>query len=80
MTEHNPHFVDSTSDQRTVNNVMRHEYKVLNDIEKAQMKAVKDLGASFHQYLITLGDSRELTIAKERLEEVVMWAVKSLTK
>ncbi len=36
--------VDSTSDQRTVNNVMRHQYRVLTDTEKAQMQAIKDSG------------------------------------
>ncbi|KQY20241.1 hypothetical protein [Rhizobium sp. Root483D2] len=39
--------VDSTSDQRTVNNTMRHTYRVLSDPEKAQMQAVKDKGAEF---------------------------------
>lgn len=39
--------VDSTSDQRTVNNTMRHTYRVLSDAEKAQMQAVKDKGAEF---------------------------------
>lgn len=29
--------VDSTSDARTINNVMRHAYRVLSDDEKAQM-------------------------------------------
>lgn len=39
--------VDSNSDQRTVNNTMRHTYRVLSDAEKAQMQAVKDKGAEF---------------------------------
>lgn len=37
--------VDSTSDQRTVNNTMRHAYRVLSDKEKAAMQAIKDKGA-----------------------------------
>jgi hypothetical protein len=41
----NEQTVDSTSDARTGNNVMRHEYRVLNDDEKALMKAIKDKGA-----------------------------------
>lgn len=39
--------VNSTSDQRTVNNTMRHKYRVLSDDEKAQMQAVKDKGQEF---------------------------------
>ncbi len=30
--------VDSTSDERTVNNVMRHQYRVLTDDEKGKCR------------------------------------------
>lgn len=73
-------MVDSTSDARTVNNVMRHEYKILSDYRKEQMKKVKDLGLEFHEYLTAIGDDREIWNAKEKIEEAVMWAVKSITK
>jgi hypothetical protein len=72
--------MDSTSDQRTVNNVMRHEYRTLSDIEKAQMAAVKDIGLEFHTILTDIGSSREISLAKTKLEEVVMWACKAITK
>jgi molecular chaperone GrpE (heat shock protein) len=39
--------VDSTSDGRTVNNTLRHKYRVLSDAEKAQMQAIKDKGQEF---------------------------------
>lgn len=39
--------VDSTSDARTVNNTLRHQYRVLSDAEKANMQAVKDKGQEF---------------------------------
>jgi hypothetical protein len=71
--------MDSTSDDRTVNNVMRHEYKVLNDAEKVQMSHVKDVGLEFHNYIEALGQSRELSLAKTKIEEAVMWAVKHIT-
>lgn len=72
--------VQSTSDERTVNNVMRHAYRVLTDAEKAQMQAIKDEGLKFHEMVDGLGQSRELSIAKTKIEEAVMWAVKHLTK
>ena len=72
--------VDSTSDARTINNVMRHEYRVLTDEEKHQMKSIKDHGLLFHQYIDSMGQSRELSLAKTKVEEAVMWAVKHLTK
>ena len=73
-------MVDSTSDQRTVNNVMRHEYPTLSDEEKSRMKQVKDLGLQFHNLLTDIGSSREISLAKTKLEEVVMWSVKHLTR
>lgn len=72
--------MDSTSNERVVNNVMRHEYKVLSDEEKAQMKTVKDLGLAFLEYCDSVGTSRELSLAKTKIEEAVMWAVKHVTK
>jgi hypothetical protein len=86
--------VDSASDARTANNAVRHQYRVLSDAEKAQMVAIKDKGAEFLALLdelqpapVPFGDQgmamgvccRELTIARERVEEAVMWAVKAVT-
>lgn len=72
--------VDSTSDQRTVNNVMRHQYRVLTDDDKAQMQAIKDKGLELHDLIEGIGASRELSLAKTKTEEAVMWAVKHLTR
>jgi len=71
--------VDNTSDARTVNNTMRHAYRVLSDAEKAQMARIKDDGLAFHQFIDSLGSSRELSIAKTKIEEAVMWAGKHIT-
>jgi len=76
MTDH----VDATSDDRVVNNVMRHAYRVLSDDEKAQMQAVKDVGLTFHALLDSIGSSREMSLAKTKIEEAVMWAVKHVTR
>lgn len=73
-------MVDSASDERTINNVMRHEYRVLSDEEKLSMRDIKDLGFHFWSVLDALGTSRELAIAKTKIEESVMWAVKHITK
>ena len=72
--------MDSTSDERTTNNVMRHEYRVLSDEEKALMKDIKNKGLDFVKLCEVLGSSRELSLAKTRIEEAVMWAVKHLTR
>lgn len=71
--------VNSPSNEHTANNTMRHQYRPLDWQEKANMQTVKDKGLEFHAFLSTLGESRELSIAKTKIEEAVMWAVKHIT-
>jgi hypothetical protein len=71
--------VDSKSDDRTVNNTMRHQYRVLSDAEKANMQTIKDMGLAFHEFIAGIGQSREISLAKTKIEEAVMWAVKHIT-
>lgn len=73
-------MVDSTSDDRTVNNTMRQQYRILTDQEKADMDDIKGLGLSFINKIDFLGQGREYSLAKTKIEEAVMWAVKGLTK
>lgn len=72
-------YVQSTSDERTVNNTVRHAYRVLNDDEKAAMQNIKDLGEEFVTAIQNLGQGREYSIARTKVEEAVMWAVKGIT-
>ena len=71
--------VDSTSEDRTINNTMRHAYRVLSEEEKAAMSEIKDMGLAFHDRIGALGSSREVSLAKTKVEEAVMWAVKQIT-
>lgn len=92
MSTNKEEVVDSTSDDRTMNNLMRHGYRVLSEDEKQQMQHVKDLGLEFVRLLHHIGGtsdvisgkpagqaSRELSIAQTKTEEAVMWAVKHVT-
>lgn len=81
--------IDSGSDRRVENNVMRHEYRLLSDAEKQQMRIVKDLGLAFVGLLHEIGGtdpagdrlgSRELSLSSTKIEEAVMWAVKHVTR
>lgn len=74
-----PKTVPSEGDDRTANNAVRHKYRVLTDDEKAQMVALKDLGAAFIAKCDEIGGSRELSLAKTNAEQAVMWAVKHVT-
>ena len=71
--------IDSASDARTVNNVMRHQYRVLSDDQKEAMVDIKDKALELHDLIESLGSSRELSISKTKIEEATMWAVKHLT-
>lgn len=44
------------------------------------MVAVKGLGENFLDLIGSLGQSRELSIARTKIEEAVMWAVKHVTR
>ena len=72
-------YLKSDSPERVQNNTVRHQYKVLNDVEKAQMLAVNDKGLEFLEILNAYQPSREMSLAKTKIEEAVMWAVKGIT-
>lgn len=74
-----PEMVNSTSDDRVVNNTMRHEYRVLTDLEKRCVKDFKDKGLAFIEACDALGNSRELSLAKTHMEDAVMRAVRHIT-
>ncbi len=76
----NDEAFDDTSDARVKNNVMRHEYRTLTDAEKANMKTIKDIGLEFIKLCDDISSSRELSLAKTKMEEAVFWAVKHITK
>lgn len=69
---------------------MRPEYRQLSDLEKSNVKALKDIGATFVEMLDalkkpeTLGlnaytGAREFALVKTKIEEAVMWATKGVT-
>lgn len=75
-----PEHIDSTSDTRTANNTVRHQYRVLTEKEKAQVLKIKDLGEAFIDACREVGTSRELSLAITRAEEATFWAVKHVTR
>ena len=71
---------DSTDDKRVDNSPLRHQYRALTEQEKADITMMKDAGLVFYKALEHLEDSRERSIARTKIEEAVMWAVKGITK
>jgi hypothetical protein len=72
--------VASESDDRTVNNTMRHQYRVLSEGEKLSMVHIKDMGLGLIRAIEAgVPTGREANIAKTHIETAVMWAIKGLT-
>jgi len=69
----------STFDERTANNTVRHQYRTLTDREKEHVALVKMRGEELLALFKSLGTSRELSLARTKTEEAVMWAVKHIT-
>jgi len=61
-------------------NEMRSAYKELSEEEKQQIARMKETGQVFWDLCDGFAPSRELSLAKTKIEEAVMWAVKHVTK
>ena len=73
-------FVSSESDARTVNNAVRHQYRVLTDGEKLSMTHIKDMGLGMIRAIdASVPEGRERDLAVINVEQAVMWAIKGLT-
>lgn len=59
---------------------LRPEYKELDEQRKGNIGQIKTLAIELYAIFADSEPSREMSLAKTKLEEAVMWAVKSLTK
>lgn len=60
--------------------VMRVQYRPLDEHEKARMLRIKTAGQEMLNILDAFGNSAELTIARTKVVEAVMWAIHGLAK
>ena len=58
--------------------VFRTEYKKLDGATQTEIKNMKNIAATLHG-MIESRPCRESSIAKTKLEECIMWAVKGIT-
>lgn len=73
--------VDSASDERTANNAVRHQYRVLSEGEKLSMTHIKDMGLGLIRAIEAgVPAGRERSIAITNIEQGVMWAIRGLTQ
>ncbi len=68
-----------TTSENTMSDVMRQTYRQLSTGASAAILEIKQDAAALYSKLESLGSSRELSLAKTKLEEVVMWATKHLS-
>ena len=77
--------VSSTSDDRTVNNSTRQQYRVLDGAEKAAVSWFKEKGEEFIRSCRIYQDEkpeagREFSLAITHMEDAVMRAVRGVTQ
>jgi hypothetical protein len=67
-----------------MNNIFRPEYRELTEEEKTRINEIKNKAQELYELLPVTEDGRpadrETSLAVTKLEESVMWAVKSITK
>lgn len=59
---------------------MRYDTSDLSEDEKAHLARVVRLGDELIEVLEAIGLTRRLSIAKTKVEEAVMWAVRDITE
>jgi hypothetical protein len=82
VTAHPNNFHQQENDMSEANtdDVMRMNYRPLSKEESEAVLAIKGNAASLYGFFGTLGASRELSLAKTKIEEAVMWATKHVTR
>ena len=74
-------FEDTGEPIPNTDNVFRQEYRELTQQEKDALNELKDEAARFYTMIdVFVHEGREKALAKTKLEESVMWAVKGITK
>lgn len=68
-----PHYYDPTDVARIK------QLEPLSEETTAQIMSIKQEGQAFIEALMAMPQSAEMTLAKRKIEEAVMWAVKGVT-
>lgn len=77
--ENEPEMIAVNLPENLPADVMRLHVKPLRAMAVKQMERVKIMGNDFYAYLENFPKTREMSLAKTKLEECVMWAVKGIS-
>lgn len=58
----------------------RKEYRELTQEEQELISSIKSQAFTLYELFNTVKDGREKSLAKTKLEEAIMWAVKGITE
>lgn len=58
----------------------RNQYRELSDTEKSLVESIKNQATALYLMINSMPAGREQSLAKTKLEESVMWAVKGITQ
>lgn len=62
-----------------LDNTFRHHYSQIDEQCKADLVEIKDAALALKKVLDKFPGSREMSLAKTKLEEAAMWAIKGRT-
>jgi hypothetical protein len=71
---------EAVCSSETSADIMRKVTKTLPEDTKDNIATIKGLGNHMCEFMDSLPQSREISLAKTKLEESVMWAVKGILK
>lgn len=74
-----PEFKNKCKCGKTTKNDVRQEYPEISNRQKRLIAKVKDIGLELMDTFDESRPSRELSIAKTKVEEAIMWAVKGIS-
>lgn len=62
-----------------MSDTLRHQHRQLSEEAAGHVSSIKDAGDRLLVAIDAMGPSREASIARTKVEEAVMWAVKAAT-
>jgi len=62
-----------------MNDNARISYRTITEFEQAQVLEIKSKGQALIDVMNTVKPGREMSLAKTKTEEAIMWAVKGIT-